>query len=217
MQRKRKWPKKKISPFLKRMNQMFSCLVAGARGRCDVLRASLRKAIYIYFFLNNHDVVIFNVKVPFNAATFTQMSSAQGWFFLCGGERLVWLLCSWLIYVFSHQVSVFTWRVDWLPFCLVWFRTVNMSSEPQPAVWGLSHVASYSFSVRYRHWRFSAEQRYFHCLPCISCFFLGAYKTKQIKSREISPANIKKRQKPFLTQKTGRLFLLLVQTVSILP
>lgn len=104
MQRKRKWPKKKISPFLKRMNQMFSCLVAGARGRCDVLRASLRKAIYIYIYiLNNHDVVIFNVKVPFNAATFTQMSSAQGWFFLCGGEWLVWLLCSWLIYCFHTR------------------------------------------------------------------------------------------------------------------
>lgn len=125
---------------------------------------------YIYInILNKHDVVIFNVKVPFNAATLIH----QRWFFLCGGERLVWLLCSWLIYVFSHQVSVFTWRVDWLPFCSVWFRTVNMSSEPQPAVWGLSHVASYSFSVRYWHWRSSAEQRCFHCLPCISCFFFG--------------------------------------------
>lgn len=49
MQHKRKWPKKKISPFLKSMNQMFSCLVAGAWGRCDVLRASLRKAILFFF------------------------------------------------------------------------------------------------------------------------------------------------------------------------
>lgn len=50
-----------------RMKQMLSLLVAGAWGRSDVLR----------FFLNKHYVVIFHVKVPLNAATFTQMSSAM--------------------------------------------------------------------------------------------------------------------------------------------